>query len=320
MDVLSDVLRTVRLTGAIFFDVERRAPWVVESPEEATIVTRVMPGSEHIIIFHVLTEGSCWVDVPSHGAEPSRLQSGDIFILPMGDPHILSSHIGMRSPPVLENHYPSRERQFRFNIGPGDGSGEVTHFICGYLGCDAWPFSPLLQCLPRLLQIPSGQIDPTIMQLFRVAAAETAIHRDGGETVLAKLAELLFVDALRCHIYTLPKEATGWLSGLRDAHIGAALALLHGRPREGWTVSKLAREVGLSRSLFAERFSQFMQDTPMHYLTRWRMQLARLRLERHDTSIAEVAAEVGYDSEAAFNRAFKKFMGVPPGLWRRTHP
>jgi AraC-like DNA-binding protein len=158
------------------------------------------------------------------------------------------------------------------------------------------------------------------MQLFRVATAETAIHREGGETVLAKLAELLFVDALRSHIDALPEEATGWLSGLRETHIGAALALLHGRPFQHWTVEKLAREVGLSRSIFAERFSHFMHDTPMHYLARWRMQLAKQHLERHDTSIAQVAAEVGYDSEAAFNRAFKKCMGLPPGLWRRTHP
>lgn len=319
MDLLSGMLRTIRLTGASFVDVERRAPWVAEFMEAPATGTQVMPGGEHIIIVYALIEGSCWVEVPSHHAEPSRLQCGDIFILLMGDPHVLTSHLWMRSTPKMDHYSFARDRQLPFRFGPDDGSGELSHYICGYLGCDARPFHPLLQCLPPLLHIPSGQVDPSIMQLFRVGTAETALHRDGGETVLAMVAELLLVDALRRHIYSLPKEATGWLSGLRDAHIGAALALLHGRPFERWTVAKLAREVGLSRSIFADRFSHFMHDTPMHYLARWRMLLAKQQLEHHDTSLAQVAAEVGYDLEAAFNRAFKKCMGLPPGLWRRAH-
>jgi transcriptional regulator GlxA family with amidase domain len=148
---------------------------------------------------------------------------------------------------------------------------------------------------------------------------ETATRRSGGETVLSRVAELLFVDVVRRHIETLPKDAGSWLSGLRDPHIGAALALMHGRPAEAWTLEGLAREVGMSRSVFADRFAHFMQDSPMQYLTRWRMQLATRLLERQGAGVAQVAAEVGYESEAAFNRAFKKVVGTPPGAWRRGH-
>ena len=155
-------------------------------------------------------------------------------------------------------------------------------------------------------------------QLIRLAVDETAMRRSGGETVLSKVAELMFVDVVRRHIDTLPPEASGWLSALRDMHVGAALALLHGRPAEAWTVEILAREVGLSRSVFADRFVHFVQDSPMHYLTRWRMQLASLLLDRQGVGVAQVAAEVGYESEAAFNRAFKKCVGAPPGAWRRN--
>jgi transcriptional regulator GlxA family with amidase domain len=157
----------------------------------------------------------------------------------------------------------------------------------------------------------------SITELFRLAIQETATRRPGSETVLSKVAELMFVDVVRRYIDTLPKDATGWLSGLRDAHVGKALALMHARPAEAWTLERLAREVGVSRSVFAERFVHYVREPPMHYLARWRMQLATRLLERQGIGIAQVAEEVGYESEAAFNRAFKKVVGVPPGAWRR---
>lgn len=318
MDVLSDVLSAIRLTGAVFFDVERRAPWVAATPQAESIAHLVMPDAEHVIMFHVVIEGRCWAEILHSGAKPQHLVAGDIIVLPMGDSHVLCSEPGMRVAPDFDRFFRPPDQQLPFLIGSNGGTGEQTHFVCGYLGCDARPFNPLLRSLPRLMHVTAAASNAPVLQLFRMATEETAMHRSGGETVLAKLAELLFVDALRRHIDGLPQDAIGWLSGLRDAQIGAALALLHGRPTENWTVVSLAREVGLSRSAFADRFMFFMQDSPMHYLARWRMQLATHLLGRQGASVSRVAAEVGYESEAAFNRAFKKYVGVPPGSWRKT--
>jgi transcriptional regulator GlxA family with amidase domain len=209
------------------------------------------------------------------------------------------------------------DRQLPFQISPPGGDGERTRFACGYLGCDARPFNPVLQALPRILHAQGAEGAGCMAQLIRMAIDESATRRSGGETVLSKLAELMFVDVVRRHIETLPKEAGGWLSGLRDPQISKALSLMHGRPSEAWTLERLAHEIGLSRSVFADRFHHFVQETPMQYLARWRMQLATRLLERQGVGLAQVAVEVGYESEAAFNRAFKKCVGVPPGAWRR---
>lgn len=318
MDVLSDVLRAVRLTGAIFFDVEQRAPWVAETPAGAAIASNIMPEAEHVIMFHAVASGAGWAEILDGSIPPFRLSAGDILVVPMGDPHVLCSTPGMRAPPNVDMYYRPAHRRLPFFISPSGGSGERIHFVCGYLGCDARPFNPVLQGLPRMLHIRAADGAGGITQLFRLAVDETATPRSGGETVLSKVAELMFVDVVRRHADTLPPDASGWLSGLRDPHIGAALALLHGKPAAAWTVEHLAREVGLSRSVFADRFAHFVQETPMHYLTRWRMQLATRLLERQGVGIAQVAAEVGYESEAAFNRAFKKCVGTPPGVWRRS--
>lgn len=318
MDVLSDVLRAVRLTGAIFFDVEQRSPWVAETPAGAVIASNIMPGAEHIIMFHAVAAGEAWAEILDGSIPPIRLKAGDMLVVPMGDSHVLCSTPGMRAPPNLDMYYRPADRQLPFFINGSNGGGEPIHFVCGYLGCDSLAFNPILQGLPRLLHIRAAEGVGSIPQLFRLAVDETARPRSGGETVLSKIAELMFVDVLRRHVDTLPLDAAGWLSGLRDKQIGAALAMMHGKPVEAWTVERLAREVGLSRSLFAERFTHFMGDPPMHYLARWRMQLATRLLERQGVSIAQAAAEVGYESEAAFSRAFKKCVGLPPGTWRRN--
>lgn len=199
------------------------------------------------------------------------------------------------------------------------GAGAAVRLVCGYLGCDARPFNPILAGLPRLMHVRCARpdADPTL-ELIRMALEESASPRAGGETVLAKLSELMFVQSLRSFVDQLPPESEGWLSGLRDPHVGLALGLIHGRPAEDWTLERLAREVRLSRSAFADRFSHFVQEPPMRYLGRWRMQLAVRALESPSTSIAQAASQVGYQSEAAFNRAFKKHVGVPPGQWRRA--
>jgi len=318
VDVLSDVLRAVRLTGAIFFDVEASAPWVATTPAGITVARSVMPEAEHVIMFHAITSGGCWAELEDDSMPPLRLAAGDVVVVPMGDAHVFCSTPGMRAPPNLDLYYRPADHQLPFLVGPRGGDGERTRLICGYLGCDARPFNPVLHSLPRLLHARAADGAGGMAQLFRLAADETATPRPGGETVLSKVAELMFVDVVRRHIETLPPDASGWLSGLRDPHVGAALALLHGRPAEAWTVERLARDVGLSRSTFADRFAHFVQDSPMHYLTQWRMQLATRLLERQGVGIAQVAAEVGYESEAAFNRAFKNCVGAPPGAWRRS--
>jgi AraC-like DNA-binding protein len=318
VDVLSDVLRAVRLTGAIFFDVEASAPWVAATPAGMTIAGSVMPEAEHVIMFHAVTSGACWAELEDGSLPSLRLAAGDIVVMPMGDAHVLCSTPGMRAAPNLDLYYRPTDRQLPFRLKQDDGGAEHARFVCGYLGCDARPFNPVLHGLPRLLHARGEEGAGCMTQLIRLAVDETATRRSGGETVLSKVAELMFVDVVRRHIDTLPPDASGWLSALRDAHVGAALALLHGRPAEAWTVEILAREVGLSRSVFADRFAHFVQDSPMHYLTRWRMQLASRLLDRQGVGVAQVAAEVGYESEAAFNRAFKKCVGEPPGAWRRS--
>jgi len=317
VDVLSDVLRTVRLTGAIFFDVEASAPWVATTPEAVTIGNNVMPESQHVIMFHVMTLGGCWAELLEGSIPAVRLEAGDIIVLPMGDAHVLCSKPGMRTEANLDMYRRPTDRSLPIVVGRDAGGVGQARFVCGYLGCDARPFNPVLQALPRVLHVRGGEGVGYMTQLIRLAVDESTTRRSGGETVLSKLAELMFVDVVRRYIDTLPKEAGGWLSGLRDVHVGAALALMHGRPAEAWTLERLAHEVGLSRSVFADRFAHFMQETPMHYLTRWRMQLATRLLERQGVGVAQVAGEVGYESEAAFNRAFRKCVGVPPGAWRR---
>lgn len=319
MDVLSDVLRAVRLTGAIFFDVERQAPWVAETPAGALIAGNVMPDAEHVISFHAIVSGGGWAELLDGSIPPLRVQAGDIIVVPMGDAHAMGSMPGMRAAPNIDMYYRPMDRPLPFLIGPdGDGDGERTRFVCGYLGCDARPFNPVLQGLPRLLHSRAADGAGWMTQLIRLAVEETAMRRAGGETLLSKVAELMFVDVVRRHIDALPPDAGSWLSGLRDRQIGAALALMHGRPAEHWTLERLAREVGLSRSAFADRFAHFVDDSPLQYLTRWRIQLASRRLEHQGVGVAQVAAEVGYESEAAFNRAFKKCVGTPPGAWRRS--
>lgn len=319
MDVLSDVLRALRLTGAVFFDVEAAAPWVAATPEASKIAGSVMPGAEHVIMFHIVTMGHCWFEVDGGGGEPLRLISGDIVILPMGDAHVFCSTPGMRAKPDLGLYYRPADRPLPFVISAGSTCSERTRFVCGYLGCDSRPFNPVLAALPQVLHARGSDGAGYLPQLVRLAVEETAARRAGGETVLSKLAELMFVEVVRQYIDRLPPDAASWLSGLRDPQIGASLALMHGRAAEQWTLERLAQEVGLSRSVFVERFGHFVHAPPMQYLTQWRMQLATRLLERPGAGLAQIAAEVGYVSETAFNRAFKRYVGVPPGAWRRGH-
>jgi AraC-like DNA-binding protein len=318
MDVLSDLLRAVRLTGAIFFEMRNQAPWVGHSPHSSAIAAAVMPDAEHVINFHAVLSGSCYAALAPTPERYELLQAGDIVVFPHGDANFLCSAPGMTASPDLSLYSRPTDRHLPFVLRLNGGSAEQCQVICGYLGCDRRPFNPLLDALPQMLYAPISAMGQSwLASLIRVAADESEAGSAGGETMLAKLAELMFVEVVRKYLDHLPSDAPGWLSGLRDRQVGQALRLIHGEPARDWTLDALAREVSLSRSVFANRFGHYVGVTPMQYVARWRMQLAARRLEVPGLSIAQVGAEVGYESEAAFNRAFKKYVGTPPGAWRK---
>jgi len=320
-DVLSEVLSAVRLTGSVFFDVTARSPWVAEAPPSAEIADAVMPGAQHAIEYHVVTRGSCWICLVGGAPfEPVELRQGDIAVIPHGEPHAVSSAPGMRAQPDLDVHrHPKDHSGLPLKIRTGtDGAGDA-HLLCGFFACDVRPFNPLLEALPRFMLIAHGTssaTDALLDQFIRLTSAEIRDRRAGAQSVLNKLSELLFIEAIRSHMDQLNRDNTGWLAGLRDPLVGRAIALLHAQPARPWTLHDLAAESGGSRSGLAKRFAQLMGYPPMQYLTRWRMQLAAKRLGERGAKIAGVAQDVGYGSEAAFSRAFKKFSGQSPSQWR----
>jgi len=313
MDTLSDVLRAVRLTGAFFFDVHARAPWCAETPFGHTVVDAMFPGSDHLICYHLLMEGSCWATI--EGEEPIKLSAGDIILLPHGDTHILATAAGMRKTPEMSMYRMPENRELPTRISVGAEGGELTHFVCGFLGCDSRPYNPLLTALPRVIVI-NDHTSGALGAYFRAALAECKDGRMGGADLLGRISELMFVDAVRRHLEALPADRVNWLAGLRDQYVGRALMALHSNPSRDWTLEALAQAAALSRSAFAERFTQYVGHPPMQYLTNWRMQLATNYLRRGTETVASIANRVGYDSEAAFSRAFKKVVGAPPSEWR----
>lgn len=318
MDVLSDVLSAVRLTGALFFDIDASSPWVGESPGTREIAEAIMPHAEHIIPFHAVMSGGCWATIADRDVPWTRIEAGDVVVFPGGAPNVLSSSPGIRGETnPLAMYYRPADMHLPFSLIQGGGGEPRTRFVCGFLGCDSRPFNPLLNALPEFIHARPSEGEQPVTDLFRMALSEGRRNRPGSETILAKISELMFVEVVRRYIDALPSESKGWLAGLRDRHVGEALRLLHGQPAAPWTLERLAREIGLSRTVLAERFSEHMAVSPIQYLTNWRMQLAARQMENPDISIAQVAAEVGYGSEAAFQRAFKKVVGVPPGTWRR---
>jgi AraC-like DNA-binding protein len=317
MDTLSDVLRAVRLSGAFFFDVHARGPWVAETPLGKSVVGAMFPGtgSDHLICYHAILEGTCWCSL--EGEEPVKLEAGDIVLLAHGDTHVLSTEVGMRNPPNIAMYRQPDDGRLPSRISVGAETGSPGHFVCGFLACDSRPYNPLLTALPRMLRI-SDHGSGALGGYFRAALAESK-GRMGGECMLGRISELMFVDVVRRYIETLPEERTTWLSGLRDPYVGRALTALHDDPARDWTLEALAQVAALSRSAFAERFVQFVGQPPMQYLANWRMQLATNYLRAGTESVASVANRVGYDSEAAFSRAFKKALGAPPSEWRDQH-
>lgn len=326
LDPLSDVLRSVRLRGSVFFHVSCRAPWSALAAASADVAPTLMPGAEHVIEYHLVAKGEAWISVD--GLVPQCLRAGDIVMLPHGDAHMLSSAPGAPKP-RSDDGWLSGIRDRPMPV-PVTYRGEVAEpgalprdeatavIVCGFIACDLKPFNPLIDALPRLLHLPAEGVGAWVAPMLEHAVLESGSSRAGGGALLQRVSEMVFVDGARRYLESLPEEGKGWLGALRDRQVGRAIGMMHAEPAEPWTLEELGRRVGLSRSSLHERFSALAGIPPMQYLANWRMQCgARLLREGHAT-VAAIAQEVGYESEAAFARAFKRSTGQPPAAWRRA--
>lgn len=315
MDALSEILKVVQLNGAIFFNARFSAPWCVESPDEASLAETLGLKSERVLLYHYLVDGSCLITL--QGLAPLRLNAGDVIVFPHGDAHTMASSSGTQPQP-MDAQAILRERPKVLHLG---GGGDTTRLICGYLVCDPRLFQPILAALPRVVTVNLRGVAQArwLEASLQHAVEEANSPGPGTEGMLAKLSEVMVVETLRRYVAQLSPEHTGWLAGLRDGAVGKCLALMHEKPAHPWTVDSLAREVGASRSVLAERFTHFVGQPPMQYLGRWRMALATNYLRRSALNVARIAEEVGYESDANFSRAFRREYGVPPATWRRQH-
>lgn len=314
MDALSDILRSVGLTGGVFLDARFSEPWCIVGRIGPEACTPFMTPPAIIVCYHFIFEGKCLIKV--EGLAPCEVSEGEVLLIPRNDPHLIGSDLSLPVIPASEVIQPPS------NLGLSTiehgGGGKSCTMVCGFLGGDA-NLGTLVSLLPQMIKIrvkdtPGGD---WISQSFRFAARELANGDPGAATIVSKMSELLFVEAIRRHLASMPDEQTGLLAGLRDPAIGKALALMHARVNRSWTSEELADEVGMSRSAFAERFVSVIGEPPMRYLMGWRMQVASQMLRDGRLTIAQIAFETGYESEAAFARAFKRELGIPPAAWRK---
>ena len=315
MDSFSEILSRVRLNGAIFFNAEFSAPWGYSTPPSTAIADELAPGTEHLIVYHFVIDGTATVQL--FDGQSVELTPGDVVIFPRAHQHHMTGGKGLLPP--FPNYGISDKIKAR-ELSPlrAGGGGALSRFVCGYMTCDPHLCRPILNGLPPVFKVNirsdrSGHwLESSILHLVDEAAS----GRVGSEAMLAKLSEALFVDTLRRYAAALPEQQLGWLAGMRDPIVGKSLTLLHSRVAHPWTIADLADEVGISRSALVERFTRYLSEPPMTYLTRWRLQLAARSLEKTSRGVAEIAADIGYESEAAFNRAFKREFGQPPGRYR----
>ena len=317
MDALSDVLRVAHLTGGVFLHAEFVGPWCMAGRVGPEQCAPMLGPASHLMPYHYVLEGEMRVRV--EGGEAITLRAGDVVLFPRNDVHLLGSDLDR--PPVMARDLiePPKDGGLS-SIRYGGDDGVRSRVVCGFLGCDGAQENPVISTLPAAIRLTieeSGGAE-WIRSTFQYAADELAVGRPGSETVLAKLSELLFVEAVRRYAESLPEGETGWLAGLRDPHVARALALLHRDLHRPWTADTLGREVGLSRSALTDRFTRLIGVAPMHYLASWRMQVAAQELRSRNTPLLQVANKVGYESEAAFSRAFKRAFGQAPATWRRS--
>lgn len=321
VDIVSNVLSAVRLTGAIFFDVEARGRWVSEAPDAKVLTPLVFPDAKHLIEYHIVTEGTVWGQVVDAEDEPVRLEAGSVILFPHGNAHTLSSEPGMRAPPSLSlfEHREGETLPYRV-VATADDEAIRVRLICGFLGSEMLPFNPLIQALPRCIHVADAYTSENgwLKSLIDAIVRESSGTRIGGGSILSKLSELIFIEVIRRYVESRQPMQTGWFEALADPIAGEAIRRLHAEPARAWNLEMLARDVGTSRTVIVQRFNSTMGVPPMTYLSRWRMQIAAGMLAGGSFRLARIAEEVGYDSEAAFSRAFKRFTGTSPSKWRTT--
>jgi AraC-like DNA-binding protein len=334
MDVLSEVFRAVHVSGAVFLAADFSAPWALDSPNSELLASEVVPNADCVVLFHLVIEGTCAVQCPGHAVV--GIEAGDVIVFPHGDSHTMRSDDATALTPltaVLSSG--PQDELLRVSLG---GGGQKTRFLCGYLNCDKRSV-PLMRTLPTMLvlrgrndyaaieAIDRGGVHPVVVPLgsdtwlsttLKFTVNEARSGRPGNAIMLGRLTELMLVDIIREYVEELPAKHSSWLTGVKDAHVDKALRLLHAHPTRNWTVDELAHAVAISRSGFAQRFTKFVGQSPMRYLANWRIQLAKQMLREGGHSIQEIASRVGYESDAAFNRAFKREAGAPPATWRKA--
>ena len=314
MDALSELLRVIRLSGTAFIDAELSAPWAVETPPSSAIAARLAPGAGRIIPYHLVTQGACYVELK--GQTAVQLAAGQVILFPHGDVHVLSSMRGLTplqitTDAVLKLTRPDSIAHVRYG-----GDGATTRLICGFFACDEVLSGQLIARLPKLMHCKIGAYSAAAL-LPRSTRASRADARLGLGAVLGKLSELLFVDAIRAYVESLP-EQEGWLSGLKDRYVSHGLALIYGQPTAPWTLESLAKTVGISRTALADHFVQCTGMAPMQYLSQWRLRVAADALGHTGRAVKLIAESAGFGSTAAFTRAFKREFGISPARWRRN--
>ena len=300
VDPLGEALHFLRMSGAFYCRTEMTAPWGM-----------ALPAMKHCLMFHFVAAGRCWLEMD--GAAPRLLQPGDLALVPHGEGHRLVGEPGADAARLFD--LPREILSDRYEIVRHGGGGQATHLVCGAMRFDHPAATHLVGLLPQVICIEASNAPRAdwIHGTLRLMAAEASEIRPGGEAVLTRLADILVIQAIRSWIAHDPAAQTGWLAALQDKQIGRAIALINREPARAWSLQTLAGAVAMSRSAFAARFTALAGMPAMQYVARWRMHLALGWLEEHDEPLASLASRVGYQSEAAFSRAFKRFMGVPPG-------
>lgn len=304
-DPLGEALHLLRLTGTLYCRSDLTAPWGID-----------LPPLDGCMMFHVVTAGRCLLEV--EGEEPRWLEKGSLALVPHGAGHRMRSDPAAAADPLFD--IPVEQLSERYEIMRHGGGGDFTQTICVVVRFDHVAADDLVPLLPRILQLDTwgDEEDGWLHSTLRFISREAKELRPGGETVITRLADILVIQMIRSWIDSAPEADQGWLAALRDNQVGQALASIHREPEKEWTVAALAHEVGMSRTAFSGRFTRLVGKPAMHYVAHWRMRLARIRLRETSEPLSAIANRVGYESEAAFCRAFKRMFGVPPGSVRRA--